>query len=273
MLTTPDAAHGAVRLPPAEAPYYLPIGNEVELFERCHARGLPVLLKGPTGTGKTRFVEHMAWKLGRPLVTVACHDDLSASDLTGRWLIRGGDTVWLDGPLTVAARLGAICYLDELVEARQDTVVVIHPLTDDRKVLPVEKTGELVEAAPGFQLVVSYNPGYQHAIKDLKPSTRQRFVAMEFDFPPAATEVEIVRHESGVDRRTAESLVELARRVRRLKEQGLAEGPGTRLLVAAGRLVASGIPVAQACRVAIASPLTDDPDLLAAIDDLVIATV
>ena len=273
IFTAGDAAPGALRPPPAAEPYYVPIGNEVELFERCHARSLPVLLKGPTGCGKTRFVEHMAWKLGRPLVTVACHDDLSASDLTGRWLIRGGDTVWMDGPLTVAARAGAICYLDELVEARQDTIVVIHPLTDDRRILPVEKTGELVEAAPGFQLVVSYNPGYQHAIKDLKPSTRQRFVALEFDFPPPETEVEIVRHESGVDRRAAESLVELARLVRRLEEQGLAEGPGTRLLVAAGRLVASGIPAAQACRVAIASPLTDDPDLLAAIEDLVIATV
>ena len=273
MSTLLDPTTGAMRQPPADEPYYVPIGNEVELFERCHARGLPVLLKGPTGCGKTRFVEHMAWKLGRPLVTVACHDDLSASDLTGRWLIRGGETVWMDGPLTVAARMGAICYLDELVEARQDTVVVIHPLTDDRRVLPVEKSGELVEAAPGFQLVVSYNPGYQHAIKDLKPSTRQRFVALEFDFPPPETEVEIVRHESGVDRKVAESLVELARLVRRLEEQGLAEGPGTRLLVAAGRLVASGIPAAQACRVAIASPLTDDADLLAAIDDLVIATV
>ena len=271
--TASDAALGGLRQPPAAEPYYVPIGNEVELFERCHARSLPVLLKGPTGCGKTRFVEHMAWRLGRPLVTVACHDDLSASDLTGRWLIRGGDTVWMDGPLTVAARAGAICYLDELVEARQDTVVVIHPLTDDRRVLPVEKTGELVEAAPGFQLVVSYNPGYQHAIKDLKPSTRQRFVALEFDFPPPESEVEIVRHESGVSARVAESLVELARLVRRLEEQGLAEGPGTRLLVAAGRLVASGIPAAQACRVAIASPLTDDPDLLAAIEDLVIATV
>jgi nitric oxide reductase NorQ protein len=269
----PTTSGGSVRLPPAEAPYYVPIGNEVELFQRCHARGLPVLLKGPTGCGKTRFVEHMAWALGRPLVTVACHDDLSASDLTGRWLIRGGETVWMDGPLTIAARTGAICYLDELVEARQDTIVVVHPLTDDRRILPVEKTGELVEAAPGFQLVVSYNPGYQHAIKDLKPSTRQRFVALEFDFPPTASEVEIVRHESGVDRRTAEALVELARLVRRLKEQGLAEGPGTRLLVAAGRLVASGIPIAQACRVAIASPLTDDPDMLAAIEDLVLATV
>ena len=267
------AAHDGVWHPGAQAPYYVEIGNEVALFERCHSRGLPEMLKGPTGCGKTRFVEHMAWRLRRPLVTVACHDDLSASDLTGRWLIRGGETVWVDGPLARAARLGAICYLDEVVEARQDTVVVIHPLTDDRKVLPIEKTGELVAAAPGFQLVVSYNPGYQHAIKDLKPSTRQRFVTLDFDFPPAAAEVEIVAHEGGVPRPTAAGLVELARRVRRLREQGLPEGPGTRLLVAAARLLAGGIPAAQACRVALAGPLTDDPDLLAAIDDLVATTL
>src|SRR3982751_548922 len=197
-------------------PYYLPAGNEVEVFAKCHERGLPVMLKGPTGCGKTRFIEHMAHKLARPLVTIACHDDLSASDLTGRYLIRGEETVWVDGPLTTAARHGAICYLDEVVEARQDTVVVIHPLTDDRRILPIEKTGELVEAAPGFQFVISYNPGYQHAVKDLKPSTRQRFVTIEFDFPKAATEVEIVAHESGVKRATATSLVELARKVRRL---------------------------------------------------------
>ena len=238
----------------------------------CHARGLPVMLKGPTGCGKSRFVEHMAWKLGRPLVTIACHDDLSASDLTGRFLIRGGETVWTDGPLTTAARSGAICYLDEIVEARQDTTVVIHPLTDDRRLLPIDKTGELIEAAPGFQLVISYNPGYQHAIKDLKPSTRQRFVTLEFDYPEAAVEAEIVSHESGVKRATASALVDLARRVRRLKEQGLAEGPGTRLLVSTARLIASGIPAEDACRAALAGPLTDDPDLGSAIDDLVAAT-
>ena len=180
--------HDGLRYPGAEAPFYLPPATRSRCSRRCHARGLPVMLKGPTGCGKTRFVEHMAWRLGRPLVTVACHDDLSASDLTGRYLIRGGETVWLDGPLTRAARAGAICYLDEIVEARQDTVVVIHPLTDDRRMLPLEKTGELLEAAPGFQLVVSYNPGYQHVLKDLKPSTRQRFVALEFDFPPAELE-------------------------------------------------------------------------------------
>ena len=250
-------------------PYYLPTADEVDVFAKCHERGLAVMLKGPTGCGKTRFVEHMAWKLARPLVTIACHDDLSASDLTGRYLIHSDETHWIDGPLTTAARLGAICYLDEVVEARQDTVVVIHPLTDDRRILPIEKTGELLEAAPGFQLVISYNPGYQHAIKDLKPSTRQRFVTLDFNFPSANNETEIVARESGVKKATAQSLVELARRVRRLKEQGLAEGPGTRLLVSAAQLIASGIPAAQACQAALIGPLTDDPDLLAAISDLV----
>ena len=254
-------------------PYYVAAGDEIKVFAACHARGLPVMLKGPTGCGKTRFVEHMAWRLGRPLVTIACHDDLSASDLTGRYLIRGEETVWVDGPLTVAVREGAICYLDEVVEARQDTVVVIHPLTDDRRVLPIEKTGELLEAASDFQLVISYNPGYQHAIKDLKPSTRQRFVTLELDAPDADNETEIVTHESGVKRGTARALVELAQRVRRLKEQGLAEGPGTRLLVSAARLIADGIPATDACRSAIIGPLTDDPDLVAAISDLVAATM
>jgi nitric oxide reductase NorQ protein len=238
----------------------------------CHARALPVMLKGPTGCGKTRFVQHMAWRLQRPLITIACHDDLSASDLTGRYLLRGGDTEWVDGPLTTAARIGAICYLDEVVEARQDTTVVIHPLTDDRRVLPIEKTGEVVSAAPGFQLVISYNPGYQHAIKDLKPSTRQRFVALSFDYPSPAVEAEIVAHESGVSASTAASLVALGQRVRRLRDPGLVEGPGTRVLVATARLIAGGIPVPDACRVALAAPLTDDPDLLAAIGDLIDAT-
>src|SRR5690242_20046231 len=226
------------------------------------------MLKGPTGCGKTRFVEHMAWRLGRPLVTVACHDDLSASDLVGRYLVRASETVWQDGPLTRAVRAGALCYLDEVVEARQDTIVVLHPVSDDRRVLPIDKTGEMIPAAPGFQLVVSYNPGYQHAIKDLKPSTRQRFVTLEFDYPAAAVETEIVAHESGVKRAVAAKLVELAERVRRLKEEGLPEGPGTRMLVSTARLIASGIPALEACRVALAGPLTDDPDLLAAIGDL-----
>src|SRR6187551_1867403 len=202
--------HGGVRLPSDEAPYYVAAGDEVEIFAMCHARGLPVMLKGPTGCGKTRFVEHMAWRLGRPLVTVACHDDLSASDLTGRYLIRGSDTVWLDGPLTLAARHGAICYLDEIIEARQDTVVVIHPLTDDRRILPLDKTGEILDAAPGFQLVVSYNPGYQHILKDLKPSTRQRFVALDLTFPRPELETRIVAHEGGVEAAVADGLVGLA---------------------------------------------------------------
>jgi nitric oxide reductase NorQ protein len=263
----------ALRYPSADEPYYVSTGREIDVFNACHARGLPVMLKGPTGCGKTRFVEHMAWRLRRPLVTVACHDDLSANDLTGRFLIRGGDTVWVDGPLTTAARLGAICYLDEVVEARQDTIVVIHPLTDDRRLLPIDKRGELVEAAPGFQLVISYNPGYQHAIKDLKPSTRQRFVTLDFDFPPAALEIEIVIHEGGVKKSVAASLVELARKVRRLRDQGLTEGPGTRLLVSTARLIAAGIPAEEACRAAFAGPLTDDPDIQGAIADLAAATL
>ena len=250
-------------------PYYLPTGDEIGIFEQCHARGLAVMLKGPTGCGKTRFVEHMAWRLGRPVVTVACHDDLSASDLTGRWLVRGGETVWQDGPLALAVRAGAICYLDEVVEARQDTIVVIHPLTDDRRILPLDKAGELLEAAPGFQLVVSYNPGYQHVLKDLKPSTRQRFVGIEFDFPAPEMEARIVHHEGGVDDATARSLVALAGRLRNLRDRGLAEVPSTRVLVATARLIAGGIPAATACRAALVSPLTDDPELLGAMHDLI----
>jgi len=269
---TPIARDG-VRQPGADAPYYVPTGDEIEIFAMCHERSLPVMLKGPTGCGKTRFVEHMAWRLQRPLVTIACHDDLSASDLTGRYLIRGGETVWVDGPLTVAARAGAICYLDEIVEARQDTVVVIHPLTDDRRLLPIERTGELIEAAPGFQVVISYNPGYQHAIKDLKPSTRQRFVALDFDFPPPELEATIVAHESGVDESTAAALVRLGQRVRRLRDQGLAEAPSTRLLIATARLIAGGIPAPHACRAALVGPLTDDPDLVVAISDVINATM
>ena len=265
--------HTGLRYPGVEAPYYLHVADEVAVFEACHARQLAVMLKGPTGCGKTRFVEHMAWRLGQPLVTVACHDDLSASDLTGRYLIRGGETVWLDGPLTLAARLGAICYLDEIIEARTDTVVVIHPLTDDRRILPLDKAGELLEAHPNFQLVVSYNPGYQHGLKDLKPSTRQRFVALDFDFPPPDIEATIVAHESGIDESTAGALVRLGQRVRRLRDQGLAEAPSTRLLIATARLIAGGIPAPQACRAALVGPLTDDPDLVIAISDVVNATM
>jgi nitric oxide reductase NorQ protein len=215
----------------------------------------------------------MCWRLERTLVTVACHEDLTASDLVGKYTLRGDETVWQDGPLTTAVRTGAICYLDEVVEARQDTLVVIHPVTDDRRILPIEKTGELLSAAPGFQLVISYNPGYQHALKDLKPSTRQRFVAIEFDFPSPAREIEIVMHESGVSRATARGLTELAVQIRRLRDQGLAEGPGTRLLVSVARLIATGVAPREACRTALAAPLTDDPDLLAAIDDLVEQTI
>ncbi|HET8774121.1 MAG TPA: AAA family ATPase [Thermoanaerobaculia bacterium] len=268
-----DVRGESLRDPPGEAPFYLPTADEVAVFEMCHARRLPVMLKGPTGCGKTRFVEHMAWRLGRPLVTVACHDDLSASDLTGRYLIRGSDTVWLDGPLTQAARAGAICYLDEIIEARSDTIVVIHPLTDDRRILPLDKTGEIVDADARFQLVISYNPGYQHGLKELKPSTRQRFVALEFAFPSPAAEAEIVCHEAGVDRDTAVALVTLTNRLRHLGEKGLAEVPSTRLIVATARLIASGIATRSACRAALLGPLTDDPELLAAMHDLVAATM
>ena len=263
------AGHDGVRPVPAQAPFYVPVGDEIAIFEACHAKRLPVMLKGPTGCGKTRFVEHMAWRLGRPLVTVACHEDLAATDLVGRYLVRATETVWQDGGLTRAVRAGAICYLDEVVEARQDIVVVIHPLTDDRRVLPIDKTGELVHAPPGFQLVVSYNPGYQHVLKDLKPSTRQRFVALDFAFPPAEQETQIVAHEGGVDVRTARELVALAARLRQLRDRGLPEVPSTRLLVAAARLVAGGVPVADACRAAIAAPLTDEPEILAAVHDVI----
>jgi nitric oxide reductase NorQ protein len=249
------------------------VREEIAIFEACYRRRLPVMLKGPTGCGKTRFVEHMAWRLGRPLVTVACHEDLAASDLVGRYLVRATETVWQDGPLTRAVRAGALCYLDEVVEARQDIIVVIHPLTDDRRVLPVDKTGELVDASPAFQLVVSYNPGYQHILKDLKPSTRQRFVALDFDFPPAELEARIVAHEGGVDAHTAGDLVALGARLRALRDRGLPEVPSTRLLVAAARLIASGVPSREACRAAVAAPLTDDPDLLAAVHDVMAAVL
>src|SRR5690606_39121192 len=233
---------------------------------------LAVMLKGPTGCGKTRFVEHMAWKLGRPLVTVPCHEDLTASDLIGRFLIRNDDTVWQDGPLTRAVREGAICYLDEVVEARQDTIVVLHSLTDYRRFLPVDKTGETLTAAPGFQLVISYNPGYQRMMKDLKPSTRQRFVAMDLDFPSEEHEAQIVHRESGADPATAHALVALAGRLRGLRDHGLAEVPSTRLLVATASLIAGGIPAREACYAAVVSPLSDDATLVDAMRDIVDAT-
>ena len=268
----PGSGGGPASAPIAEEPFYLPAGDEVDIFERCHARSLAVMLKGPTGCGKTRFVEHMAWRLRRPLVTISCHDDLTASDLVGRFLIRHDGTAWQDGPLTRAVREGAICYLDEVVEARQDTVVVIHPLTDYRRVLPIDKTGELIEAAPGFLLVVSYNPGYQRMLKDLKPSTRQRFVALDFEFPPPEREARIVERESGCDHATAHGLVSLGHRLRGLHDRGLAEVPSTRLLIAAARLTAAGIPVRDACRVALVGPLSDDATLVGVMRDLVDAT-
>ncbi|NMM27191.1 MAG: CbbQ/NirQ/NorQ/GpvN family protein [Glaciimonas sp.] len=263
----------ALPQPASVEPYYLPTGDEISVFTQCHLRSLAVMLKGPTGCGKTRFIEHMAWRLKRPLVTVSCHDDLSAADLVGRFLIRDNGTVWQDGPLTRAVRLGAICYLDEVVEARQDAVVVIHPLTDYRRILPIDKTGELIEAAAGFQLVISYNPGYQHVSKDLKPSTRQRFVALEFDFPPAEQEIEIIVHESGAQRPIVHDLVALAGRIRRLGDRGLAEVPSPRLLVATARLIANGIAPRLACYVGLVSPLSDDPGMIAAMRDLVDAVL
>ena len=258
--------------PSADAPWYCPVGGEVALFEQCHARGLAVMLKGPTGCGKTRFVEHMAWRLGRPLITIPCHDDLTASDLIGRFLIRHDGTVWQDGPLTRAVREGAICYLDEVVEARQDTVVVLHALTDYRRMLPIDKTGETLEAAAGFQLVVSYNPGYQRLLKDLKPSTRQRFVAMDLDFPAPEQEALIVQRESGVEPAIARGLVSLAGRIRQLRDRGLAEVPSTRLLIAAATLIQCGIPIREACRAAIVSPLSDEASMVNALRDLVDGT-
>ncbi len=256
----------------AEAPFYLPVGGELRLFEECAAQGLAVMLKGPTGCGKTRFVEHMAWRLKRPLVTISCHDDLSASDLVGRFLIHHDSTVWHDGPLTRAVREGAICYLDEVVEARPDTIVVLHALSDHRRMLPLDKTGETLHAPPGFMLVISYNPGYQRMSKDLKPSTRQRFVALDFDFPDAEVEARIVERESGASHADAISLVSLARRLRALHDRGLAEVPSTRLLVATARLVVGGIDLRTACAAALVAPLTDDPSLLGAMRDLVNAT-
>ncbi|MDD5249730.1 MAG: CbbQ/NirQ/NorQ/GpvN family protein [Rhodocyclaceae bacterium] len=252
-----------------DEPYYRPCGGEVALFEAAWRRKLPVLLKGPTGCGKTRFVEYMAWKLGRPLVTVACHDDLSTADLVGRYLLVGDETVWLDGPLTAAVRAGAICYLDEIVEARKDTTVVIHPLADTRRALPVEKRGELVHAADGFMLVVSYNPGYQSVLKELKQSTRQRFVAIDFDYPSASAEAEIVVRETGVAADVAQRLVRVAELTRNLKGQGLDEGASTRLLVHAGHLIADGVAEREACIAAVARALGDDADMATAIDDLI----
>ena len=250
-------------------PYYLPVGDEVSQFEAAYAARLPTMLKGPTGCGKTRFIEHMAWRLGRPLVTVACNEDMSAGDLVGRWLLDAGGTVWQDGPLTLAARTGAICYLDEIVEARQDTVVAIHPLTDARRMLPLEKRNEVLRAHEDFGLVISRNPGYQSLMKDLKTSTRQRFVAIDFHYPPPERETEIVAHEGGVEAEVALRLVAVGAKSRNLKGHGLEEGASTRMLVYAASLIARGIPAHQACRMALVQPLTEDEAMAAALSDLV----
>lgn len=255
----------------ASAPFYLPQGDECEIFQAAHANNLPLLLKGPTGCGKTRFVAHMAAKLNRPLYTVACHDDLSAADLIGRYLLKGGETVWVDGPLTRAVREGAICYLDEIVEARKDVTVVLHPLTDDRRILPIDRTSEEVQAADGFMLVASYNPGYQNIMKTLKPSTRQRFLSIEFDFPTPKLEVEIVARESGLEAEQVINLVRLAGKLRALKGQDLEEGVSTRLIVYAATLIHQGMPLERAILAAMIEPLTDDLDVKRGLLDLVTA--
>ena len=273
-----------------EEPYYVPVGDEIDLFEAAYHSKIPVLFKGPTGCGKTRFVEYMSYRMGRPmtkvtagrsdnrraggngslpLVTIACHEDLTASDLVGRYLLQGDSTIWIDGPLTRAVKAGGICYLDEIVEARKDTTVLIHPLTDHRRILPIEKRGELLEAADGFLLVMSYNPGYQSALKDLKHSTRQRFVAIEFDSPPPDIEAQIIEHESGIDADTAKRLAKLGEKVRNLREHGLAEGASTRLLIYAGKLMVNDISPRRACQVAVNWAVTDDEPLQRSIEEVI----
>ncbi len=270
-----------------EEPYYVPVKDEVEIFRAAWQAKIPVLLKGPTGCGKTRFVEYMAYHLNRPvvtlrggqktvnqednlpLVTVACHEDLTASDLVGRYLLEGQETIWLDGPLTRAVKAGAICYLDEVVEARKDTTVLIHPLTDHRRILPVEKRSQLIQARDGFLLVISYNPGYQSVLKDLKQSTRQRFISIEFNYPPREIEADIIAHEAGIGRDTALSLARLGEKVRHLREHGLTEGASTRLLIYAGKLIQGGIPARRACQVAVAWALTDDQDVQRSVEEVI----
>jgi nitric oxide reductase NorQ protein len=261
-----------------DEPYYLPLADEVELFEAAYEARLPVLLKGPTGCGKTRFIEHMTWRLYRdkrtseldvPLVTIACHEDLTATDMVGRFLLRGDETVWRDGPLTRAVRSGAICYLDEIVEARKDTTVLIHALTDHRRLLPIDKTGELLTAHPDFLLVISYNPGYQSVLKDLKPSTRQRFVSLAFDYPDEEREATIIEHEAGVGRGDAERLALIGAKVRNLKEHGFEEGVSTRLLIYAGSLMQRGIDARRAAEIGIISAVSDDEAVQQAIADIV----
>lgn len=250
-------------------PFYLPIGDEVLVFETAYQLKLPVMLKGPTGCGKTRFLEYMAWKLSRPLVTIACHEDLTASDLVGRYLLKGGQTLWSDGPLSLAVKHGAICYLDEVVEARKDTTVIIHPLTDDRRILPQEKRGLLLEAHSSFLLVISYNPGYQSVMKDLKHSTRQRFTAIEISHPPADKEKAIIMRESGVDEDTAGRLVRLGEMIRNLRQHGLEEGISTRLLVYVAKFITKGLSPRAACEAAATRPMTDDPEMQDAIAEIV----
>jgi len=251
-----------------DEPYYEVVGEEIVIFEAAFRQQLPVLLKGPTGCGKTRFMQHMAWRLKRPLITVSCHDDLTATDLVGRYLITANETAWVDGPMARAVRINAMLYLDEIVEARKDTIVVIHPLADDRRVLPIEKTGEILSAGPDFCLAISYNPGYQSVLKDLKHSTRQRFVAIEFNYPSKVLEKKIVQRETGIDDTTAERLVQLAGMTRNLKGSGLDEGASTRLLVHAGKLMHAGVSPQTACRTTIAEALTDDPEMIAAVNEL-----
>jgi nitric oxide reductase NorQ protein len=261
----PLAAHRVLR-----EPYYQASGDELEMFQVAHARRLPLMLKGPTGCGKTRFVEHMAWRLKRPLITVACHEDLSASDLIGRWLLDGGSTRWQDGPLTLAARFGAICYLDELIEARPDTTVVIHPLTDTRRMLPLDSHSEVVQAHPDFALVVSYNP--QGGAREMKPSTRQRFCALQFDYPNSELESAIVAREAGVELALASDLVALGLRTRRLQGHGLDEGASTRMLIHAAALMREGVGALAACHMAVVTPLTDDVEISAALSAAVHAS-
>ncbi len=264
---------GAAAAEHVSAPFYQPQGREIELFQHAWKRQLPVLIKGPTGCGKTRFIQHMAAKLGRPLYTVACHDDLTAADLVGRHLIGDGETYWNDGPLTRAVREGAICYLDEVVEARKDTTVVLHPLTDDRRILPIERTGETLQAPPEFMLVVSYNPGYQNLLKGMKPSTRQRFVSMRFDYPDEETEKRIVQKETGADEAIIERLVTLATSMRSLKDHDLEESASTRLLVYAADLIKDGFAPMEACRAAMVEPLTDEPETVEALMEVVAAVL
>lgn len=253
----------------SKEPFYVPQKNEVNLFRTAYLNRLPVMLKGPTGCGKTRFVQHMAYRLKRPLITIACQEDLTASDMIGRYLLRGDETFWADGPLTTAVKNGAICYLDEVVEARKDTTVVIHPLTDDRRILTMEKKGEVIEAVDDFMLVISYNPGYQSVMKELKQSTRQRFLGIEFGYPPVDLETHILQKETGLSEEEARNLVRLGGKVRNLRNHGLEEGVSTRLLVYTGKLMRKGIDPRSACEAAIIQPITDDPDMFRSISEIV----